>query len=60
MTPARFVVNTLWALMRESQHLRTLLVDKTFIVSYFMIGKTGRRVLKAFDKAGKSLCLAHL
>ena len=59
MTPARFVVKRLCALMRESQHLGTLLADKILIVTYFMIGKTGRRVLKAIGKAGKRLSFAH-
>ena len=53
MTPTRFVLHRLCALMRESQHLGTLLVDKTLIVTYFMIGETGRGVPKAFDKAEK-------
>ena len=53
MAPVRFTVRRLWALMRESPHLGTLLADKTLIVTYFMIGETGRRVLKAFDKARK-------
>ena len=59
MTPVRFVVQTLWALMRESQHLGTLLADKILIVTYFKIGKTGRGVLKAFGKTGKRLSFAH-
>ena len=59
MTPTRFVVQRLCALMRESQHLGTLLVDKTLIVTYFMIGETGRGVPKVFDKARKRLSLAH-
>ena len=45
MTAARFVGKVLCALMRESQHLVILLADKSFIVIYFMIGETGRRVL---------------
>ena len=45
--------------MRESQNLGTLLVEKTLMVPYFVIGKNVRHVLKAFDKAGKRLSLAH-
>ena len=60
MAPARFVAQRLWALMRESQHLGTLLVDKTLVVPvyYFMIRKTCRGIFKVFQNSENHLALA--
>ena len=59
MTPTRFVVNTLCALMRESQHPGALLIEKTLIVYGSPIGKTRRRDLKVFHEPAKELALSQ-
>ena len=58
MTPTGFVAPRLWALMRKSQHLGPLLVDRTLVVYYFMIRKTCRGIFKVFQNSQNHLALA--
>ncbi len=60
MTLTGFTVTGLCALMRESEQLASLRVDKIVILDHYAIGKTCPEVLKVILTFGNNLPLAHL